>query len=147
MRRVLIHVVTPVAVGACVYLFWRSPELLVFTWVNALALDGVVAAGRAFAAGIQLAPLVLNSLPDGLWVYAMTMAMLSVWRADRAAVGGWLWAGSPLLLSLAGEFGQSFGVVRGTFDWADVGVVAGAACAAALVGGNDGGGSGGKSDE
>ena len=133
MRRVLIHVVMPVAVGACVYLFWRSPQLLVFTWANFLALDGLVAAGRTSAMGIQLPSLVLNSLPDGLWVYAMTAAMLCIWRTDRTAAGGWTWASIPLLLALAGEFGQCCGVVPGTFDWADVGISVAAASAAALV--------------
>ncbi len=61
----------------------------------------------------------VSTLPDGLWTFAMTMALLLVWRGawTRASVG---WVLAALGAALAHEGGQRMGLLAGTFDWGDV---------------------------
>jgi hypothetical protein len=133
MQRLLLQVVCPVAVGATIYLLWRPTDLLVFAWADLLGLGRAVAACRAAVASLHplLPGPILNTLPDGLWVYAMTAALVRVWHDDWSlgAVG---WVVLPLLLCLGGEFGQGFEIVPGTFDWWDVAIAPAAAAAATL---------------
>ena len=125
----LLHVVLPVIAGAAIYVLWRSPTLQVFHWLEAAGVGSVVRALRAAAAPARslLPPWVLLSLPDGLWVYALTAWLAQIWRGakGRARVA-WLSVGP--CLGVGSELGQWAGLVPGTFDVADL--IAGAAAAA-----------------
>lgn len=115
------HVAAPVALGAAIYLLWRAPHLRMFGWAGAVGADGMVGRLRMMGEGARGAvpDLVLFSLPDALWVYALTAALALVWRARRGpAALAWMSLGP--LLGVASELGQLAGAVPGTFDPADV---------------------------
>lgn len=112
------HVVLPIALGAAVYLLWRSPRLLVFRWMEAASLDGVLASARTLVAGVRLPGWLLFSLPDALWVYAFVACMALIWRGRPVRQAAFWMALGPAL-SLGSELAQLAGLVPGTFDRAD----------------------------
>lgn len=118
-----VHVVGPIVVGGVVYLLWRSTSLTMFTWAANLGLGGAVRAIRSatHSIGAAFPKFVLFSLPDGAWAHAYVAQLCLVWREDLRRGSAWIGLG-PLAL-LASEFGQRLGLVPGTFDAADVGMV------------------------
>jgi hypothetical protein len=127
------HCAAPLGLGGFIYLSWRPTGLLMFDWAEALGLGSVLAAWRgAVAPSGELVPeAVLYSLPDALWVYALTAWFSRTWPSPRLR-GKWLGAG--LALGVGGELGQLAGVVPGTFDPVDLVGCAAAAGAGWLAG-------------
>jgi hypothetical protein len=112
MRRValyLVNVVLPLALGAGIYVGWRSTDLMVFRWVEVAGASGLVV-----RSAVPLPSWVLYCLPDGCWVYAYTSWMLAIWGRS----GPWVYSG--VVLAVGAEFGQLVGFVPGTYDTLDV---------------------------
>lgn len=109
-------VVLPIAIGAIVYLLFRSPQLLVFRWIDALGLLDETMVIRHYLDFMRLPDAFLYSLPDGLWVYAVTNSMLLIWGGRPPAY--WLFAG--LSLAVGGEVGQALSFVPGTYEHLDI---------------------------
>lgn len=120
-RAIALHVLAPVAVGAMIYLLFRSPSLRVFDWVESLGLAESVLLCREIVAPIRIVipDFIFYALPDGLWVYGLTSAMLLLWVGSRS---GWatVWITVGLVLGLGGELGQLINLVPGTFDMLDM---------------------------
>lgn len=128
----VIHVLAPITVGGLIYVRWRHANLLMFQWFRALGLDSLInwlraGAGEASGWTYWLA----YSLPDGLWVYALTALMILVWRDARSPVK-YLWLSLGLIFGLGSELGQLAGFVPGSFDVIDL-IVCLIAVAAALI--------------
>ena len=125
----LVHVVAPVALGAAVYLLWRSRRLPVFRLVEAVRADALVRGAREHAAGARplLPDAVLFAVPDALWVYALTAALALVWRGRRGRLGA-AFVSLGVVLGVGSEGGQLAGTLPGTFDPMDavLGAAAGA---------------------
>jgi hypothetical protein len=120
-RFIFLHVLAPILVGCLIYTLWRKPTLLVFYWYHCVGLDGVINAWRLAAEPIRswLPNWFLFSLPDGLWVYAITSFMAALWfNAPKQYV--WFWTYIGAALAIGGEFGQSIGLVQGAYDTTDV---------------------------
>ena len=109
LPKFVLHVCLPVAIGASIYVGWRSTNLVVFHWIEAVSFTELIPRPQ-----IELPRLVLYALPDGCWVYATTSWMLIIWNRFVP------WAYSGLAIALASEFGQKCGLVPGAFDYLDV---------------------------
>lgn len=120
-RRFAVHVCLPVVLGAGFYLLFRSPELRVFDWIDGLGANDWIVRARILAAPAaeQLPLWVLFSLPDGLWVYALTAAMMMVWRGHEGSARV-TWSAAGVVLAGSGEVGQVLAIVPGTFDSMDL---------------------------
>jgi len=103
------HVVTPLLIGAWIYVAWRSPSLLVFDWLYLLHIDPT-----PIRASMAIPYIVEYCLPNGFWVYAGTSWMLLVWQHSTP------WVYLYLVLGTGMEFGQLIGIVPGTFEWLDI---------------------------
>ena len=127
-----IHVLSPIAVGGLIYVRWRNANLLMFQWFRALGVQGLISWLRT-GAGETTGWLywVAYSLPDGLWVYALTALMILLWRDARSPFK-FVWLSLGLLLGAGSELGQLAGFVPGSFDVIDL-LVCLAAVAAAMV--------------
>lgn len=119
---VILHVLVPVMVGATIYLSWRSPTLLVFQWVRSWNLSSTVAAWRHTLAPLQgsIPRWVLFSLPDALWVYALTACMTMVWMRRQTEWAARLWIASGAFLGCSAEIVQWSGAIPGTYDSVDL---------------------------
>ena len=122
----------PVMIGGVIYLRWRNANLLMFRWFRALGLEtliGWLRAGAGETSGWSY--WLAYSLPDGLWVYALTALMILLWRDARSPMK-FFWLSLGLLLGAGSELGQLTGMVPGSFDVIDL-LVCVLAAAAALV--------------
>ncbi len=117
----LIHVAAPIVLGSGIYVLVRSPHLRCFGWLRAAGLSDSVAAARMAAEPLSgyVPSWFLYSLPDSLWTYALTSVMLMLWYG-RASVFKPLWLGAGPICGIGSELGQLVGLVRGTFDTADL---------------------------
>lgn len=115
-RQFAIHVAMPTAIGAMIYVLFRSTSLLVFDWLKTLGLLQLNLHLREMCSGIRLPDWLLYSLPDGLWVYAVTSWMILIWASKPPLP--WLLVG--VALGFGGEIGQFIGIVPGTYQHLDL---------------------------
>lgn len=116
-----LHVLVPLLIGGLIYICWRGPDLLMFGWFKAIGLEPLVI--KLETAGTGVAPLlpswIIFSLPDGLWVYALTAFFVRVWSGIKASRIRTLFLSLSLVLGAGSELGQLAHLVPGTFDWID----------------------------
>ena len=93
--------------------------LRVFDWVRALGLGGALGRAREAVEGWPVPELVLYSLPDALWTYALTAAMGRIWR-QRVSWQAAPWLATGLLIGCGGEALQWMGLLPGTPDVVDL---------------------------
>jgi hypothetical protein len=139
MRRKLfflsIHVLLPLVAGGLVYLCWREPNLLMFKWFGSLGLEPLITSLRAATAAAQttVPSWLIYSLPDGLWVYALTALMILLWRHTDSLAVKMFWMSTGLLLGAGSELAQLAGILPGAFDPIDLLVCLIAPAAALLL--------------
>ncbi|HKP37945.1 MAG TPA: hypothetical protein VJT71_13895 [Pyrinomonadaceae bacterium] len=127
----IVHVLAPITVGGLIYIRWRDSNLVMFQWFRRLGLDAPIAWLRTGAGPVSEGwPFwLVYSLPDGLWVYALTALMILLWR-DAVSSARFVWLSLGLLLGAGSELGQLAGIVPGSFDVIDLLVCVFAAAAA-----------------
>jgi hypothetical protein len=118
---IAIHVLLPIIIGGGIYTLWRKPTLQMFMWYRELGLETTIAHLRELAADTRhsIPYWVLFSLPDGLWVYALTAFMTIIWQGSNSSINRTGWLTSGLFLGAGSEVGQLAGVIPGTFDLTD----------------------------
>ena len=129
----VLHVLTPVIAGGLIYVRWRDANLLMFKWFRVLGLETIVGwlrVGASEPSGWSF--WLAYSLPDGLWVYALTALMIFLWRDSHSPMK-FFWPSLGLLLGAGSELGQLAGIVPGSFDVIDLGVCIFAAMAAMVL--------------
>lgn len=114
----LIHVLIPIIVGGCIYLFFRSDSLIMFKWLKFLGLSNIISIAREWVANFNLFDWVLYSLPDGLWVYSFTSCLIILWNENKGYQ--FLFLFIPVLLGPGVEILQFFKLFKGTFDMIDL---------------------------
>jgi hypothetical protein len=117
-----VHILLPLFFGGLVYVCWRDPNLLMFKWFRALGLEGSIQSLRLGTDSLQTAlpHWLVYSLPDGLWVYALTALMILLWRGTGSLPLKMFWLSLGLLLGAGSELAQLAGVLPGAFDKADL---------------------------
>lgn len=115
LRAALAHVLSPLLAGGLLYLGARSDELLYWRWARAIGVEHALRAVREALSFLAHAPSwVRFTLPDALWVYALTATVCLLHRRPR----GYLLV--PLALGPGAELLQAAGVLAGTFDPLDL---------------------------
>ncbi len=127
------HVIAPILLGGAVYVLWRTETLVMFRWFEMAGLSDWVSAARRMAANLDSVSFpgwFLYSFPDAAWVYSFSMFIGLLWCdvASPKLVVALMLTGP--VLAIAGEAGQAFGAVPGTFDVVDLGLSATAALVA-----------------
>jgi hypothetical protein len=101
------QIVLPMAIGCFIYALWRNIEIIDPTSKIFPLLE------------IGQEDWIINSLGDGLWLYALNASHLLVW--ERApTIYLILWILASLCLSITLEFAQKYEVIQGTFDKNDI---------------------------
>jgi hypothetical protein len=115
------HVILPLLVGGLVYMRWRGPDLLMFHWFRMLGVEPLVLRFNVASAGAQpgLPLWLIYSLPDGLWVYALTAFFVHIWSGVKSSPVKIFFLSLSLVLGAGSELGQLVRLVPGTFDWID----------------------------
>ncbi len=115
------HVLLPLLVGGLIYACWRDYTLPMFRWFELVGVGPVVHQLRITTTPLQagLPYWVEYSLPDAMWVYALTAFMAIVWKGTNFRVRA-IWISAGLLLGAGSELGQLAGYVPGSFDASDL---------------------------
>jgi hypothetical protein len=131
----ILHVSLPIVFGGLIYVYWRDPNLLMFKWFHAVGFESLILRLRLATSSTKAAlPFwFIYSLPDGLWVYALTAFMILLWRDVKSLPIKMFWLSLGLLLGVGSELGQLAGIVPGVFDKADLAVCVIAPVAAFLL--------------
>jgi hypothetical protein len=116
----IIHCVTPLFLGGLLYILFRSTELRMFNWLSFIGLDDIINSIKENLSEFKnhLPNWIYYSLPDGLWVYSFTSALLIYWNNDIQKVKLWLLI--PFITGVIIEILQGFKMFIGTFDFLDL---------------------------
>ena len=107
----------PFVLGGAVYVLFRADAILLNQWMKNLEFMSFVNEWRTL---FDSPPSwVLYNLPDGLWTFASTYALLLIWKKEDG-IQALIWISIPLLLALGLEFGQFFSYLSGSFDTKDL---------------------------
>jgi len=112
--RLLLHVGLPLLIGGLIYLAWRSPTLTMFRWLNVAGVT-VQPLREAVAIFPPPADLIVFSLPNALWGYALVSFFCLLWK-HQYDLAARIWIAAACTLALAAEIGQAVHIVPGTFD-------------------------------
>jgi hypothetical protein len=118
MRTAITNCVIPVSIGGLIYILGRHETLKMFHWFQLLHLDTYIYHLRlVYQASItsSLPSWVLYSLPDALWMYSFTSAVLLSWKRKLS-----FYLLIPFTLGAGSELGQYAHLVRGTYDSNDL---------------------------
>lgn len=105
-RFVTAHILVPLLIGACLYVFFRGiPRLQLQSYFNI----------QSYFIGAQF---ILYSLPDGLWLYALLSAMHLIWASEQR--NKMIWVLCICSATLSTEVLQNRQLLPGVFDWLDL---------------------------
>ena len=116
----IIHIIFPLTIGGIIYISFRSTYLKMFIWFKQIGVGDSVLTLRHQLSGIEsiLPRWIYLSLPDGLWVYSFTSALLIIWENQFRNAKFWLVF--PLLTGIVTEIAQGIKLYPGTFDILDL---------------------------
>src|SRR5690554_1173370 len=91
-----------------------------FQWYEKMGLGTQIMSFRGMMSGVKpiLPSWVYYSLPDGLWVYSFTSALLILWNNERDI--GRFWLAIPFFCGVFIEILQGLNFLPGTFDYMDI---------------------------
>jgi hypothetical protein len=108
-------------IGGAIYIFLRPSEYIFFNWLSNTWLNEWFIQIRVYSLnGSQFIPeWIIFSLPNGLWAFAYTMVIITIWNSCRSWVK-YIWFSSIPILVLGFEFLQLAGFIKGTFCIQDI---------------------------
>lgn len=108
-----------VLIGGLIYILCRPAEYSFFHWIRSLGFGGELSFLRAHSLplGRRLPEWIIFSLPDGLWSFAYTLIILTIWTGSKSAIR-YAWYASVPLLVIGSELLQVIGI-GGTFCLTD----------------------------
>ena len=120
IKTILFNAILPLFIGGLIYLLFRSEKLLMFDWIRFLGFKQSIDFLRNdFSILKSFIPnWVLFSLPDGLWVYSFSSAIIIIWNDNRKVLI--LLLSIPLIFGPAVELLQFLKLFKGTFDIKDL---------------------------
>ena len=116
----MIHVLIPITIGGLIYVCFRSKTLRFFDWIDKVGFSAVVNEIRSIAYPYKevLPSWVVNSLPDGLWVYSFSAILFFAYK--KYFIQNKILLMLPFILILIMEVLQLLDVISGTFDIMDL---------------------------
>jgi hypothetical protein len=119
-KLIFIHVTIPLIFGGLIYISFRSVSLRMFNWFKWSEIDFFTSIIRNLIHPLKnnIPPWFYFSLPDGLWVYSFSSALLIYWNNDFKKVKYWLLI--PFTSGIFIEILQGFNFFHGTFDFLDL---------------------------
>lgn len=121
MKKLFLHSFFPLIVGGVIYLFIHPSIFFLHAIATKLQIIESVYIIREAALPFysNLPSIIVYNLPDGLWVYSFTSAILFVWnyQLNRWSIPFCL---LPVFIGIGSEIGQFINLIPGTFDILDV---------------------------
>ncbi len=107
--------------GGLIYILFRPAEPVFFNWFYAAGFENWLYAVReqSLSIGSFLPQWIVYSLPNGLWVFAYTTIVLSIWTGSNSFLK-YFWFLSIPVLVFGFELLQLTGKLQGTFCLSDI---------------------------
>jgi len=120
IKTTTIHVIFPLFLGGLLYISFRSLSLRMFRWFEIIGIHDLILIIRKTISPLKnnLPNWIYYSLPDGLWVYSLSSALMLLW--DNQYEKGKYWLAIPLIFGVIIELAQSVKLFPGTFDIIDI---------------------------
>lgn len=106
-------------IGGLIYVACREKTLLMFSWFDSLGISGEIDTFRSIVDTEGVYGWVINSLPDGLWLFSYMFLVDAIWNGTKT-ISSYFFIYYLPSLALISEFLQYFGLIPGVFDWIDV---------------------------
>lgn len=105
--------------GAGIYFTSRPESIFLNQWLAQISGGSLFHFFQSFLPGSLLPGWIVFSLPDALWMLALTLLVLLIWdfKVNRKSIP---WIGLAVCSGLLFELLQVFHIVRGTFDIVDL---------------------------
>jgi len=119
-RLVILNVILPLIIGGLIYISFRSVNLRMFVWFDAIGIHELIYKIRELFNPFKsyIPKWIYFSLPDGLWVYSFSYVLLLIWK-DKLKVAI-VWLIIPFTAGCLVELAQLIKVFPGTFDYLDL---------------------------
>ena len=107
--------------GGSIYLFLRPAEPLFFQWIKWAGFESRVFSLRQYTLPFSsvLPEWFIYSLPNGLWAFAYSILILSVWKNNNSRIKYFWYSTIPVLI-FGVEIFQFSGILPGTFCLVDI---------------------------
>ncbi len=106
-------------IGAAIYFITRSENIFLNQWLALFADGQALRFFQGLVSNQWLPDWILFSLPDALWMTALTLFILMIWdfKIHRRSTA---WLAMAVVAGAGMEILQGFHLMRGTFDMADL---------------------------
>jgi len=107
--------------GGMIYVLCRPLDYSFFQWIRSMGFDGALYFLRVhiLPIGRQLPEWIIFSLPDGLWAFAYTLLILTIWAGSHSILK-YVWYATIPILVMGFELLQGTGIAGGTFCTNDI---------------------------
>lgn len=105
--------------GCLIYLLFRSKSLNIYQWCSTIGLSDAIDRVRCLVQQWPIPSFVRYSLPDGLYCAAYILLIDAIWHEGQQDIKYSILTVVPVI-TISSEVLQYFGLVRGTFDLADL---------------------------
>jgi hypothetical protein len=120
VRKKYIFICAALLISLFIYLFYRTGRTVVNEiFIRMISLAAYTSLKAHIVKGLPLNNIVIYSLPEGLWVFCITLTSksyfirLNNWRVDCVFI--------PLISCIGLEILQLFHITNGRFDFMDIG--------------------------
>jgi hypothetical protein len=123
-KQMIAGVILPLAFGGLLYILFRPLTIILFKPTGQLGLSETIEQLRNLTQQFegQLPDWLIYNLPDGLWSFALTTAMLQHWdnKIDKQST---FWIALVPVIGISLESFQKFNILLGTFDLMDIALI------------------------
>ena len=122
----LVLAAVSVLAGGMLYILFRPGNYVFYRWIDGFGLDALLGRIRSFGMPLldKLPAWFVYSLPNGLWAFAYTTMICSLWAGSRSK-WRYAWYATIPLLVFGFELLQLTDLIAGTFCWIDIAFGAG----------------------
>jgi hypothetical protein len=106
-------------IGLLIYLGWRDTSHPFYRRAASFGWASEIDGFRASVASFDMPEWFIYSLPDGLWMFAFVLFMMSLWDFKFYGLGRF-WIIAAIIVGITFEIAQGFTFGMGSFDWIDL---------------------------
>ncbi|MBD2703133.1 hypothetical protein IC229_20970 [Spirosoma sp. BT702] len=119
MRKHFYFIIAPLLVSLFIYLFYRTEKTIVNEIaIRIISFDTYTTLRNAVNRFLPLSELIIYSLPEGLWVFCITLTSRPYYiQFKNVRING---AGLPLIVCIGLEIAQLLHITNGRFDLVDI---------------------------
>ena len=117
--KALLLVFTVLCFGVLIYATTRTEALYLNQWIANIGGESLKYFLQNLFSRISIPYWIIYSLPDALWMLALTLVVLMIWdfKLNRRSIP---WIAGAFCVGILFEVGQGFHLVGGTFDFIDL---------------------------